>query len=101
PLREPLSTHLPYTTLFRSAAGAVFRERRGPFPLRIGRDRGGRGRAVLGVARAAAHLPGSPAWAGRLCLAGRAVKAGRRDAGRVRSEEHTSELQSRENLVCR
>src|SRR5690606_41184692 len=25
----------------------------------------------------------------------------RRGAGRVRSEEHTSELQSRENLVCR
>src|SRR5207302_10982629 len=24
-----------------------------------------------------------------------------REAGRVRSEEHTSELQSRENLVCR
>src|SRR5690606_41838406 len=49
--------------------------------------------------------------AGRPCAAGRADRGGQ-DAGRLpadagrpdrpsRSEEHTSELQSRENLVCR
>src|SRR5690606_41312207 len=31
----------------------------------------------------------------------RSRTAGRGTAGRARSEEHTSELQSRENLVCR
>src|SRR5690606_40295315 len=32
---------------------------------------------------------------------GAAVRKGGHDTGTARSEEHTSELQSRENLVCR
>src|SRR5947209_20480871 len=46
-------------------------------------------------------LPISPRGAG-WCGAGRGVRGvGCRDARRTRSEEHTSELQSRQYLVCR
>src|SRR5256885_11891818 len=44
------------------------------------------------------HLPAVLGQAGRGSQAGIAVRAGR---GRHRSEEHTSELQSPCNLVCR
>src|SRR3712207_8101323 len=81
--RPPRSTLFPYTTLFRSAdavLGHVQRHR-----LAHG-DHPGLGRGVVRAAGPAAH----------------------RDAGRegdqgalVRSEEHTSELQSRQYLVCR
>src|SRR3712207_7952400 len=78
--RPPRSTLFPYTTLFRSAAGQhLVREEReaagqavGPELARVA-DRGGAG-AVRGVL----------------------------DQGHAgRSEEHTSELQSRQYLVCR
>src|SRR3712207_8891741 len=82
--RPPRSTLFPYTTLFRSGPGA-----------RPGRARAGvlAGPAVhLGAHRRAAavgvHRAGSPL-------------AHRRHGGRPRSEEHTSELQSRQYLVCR
>src|SRR3712207_8598076 len=81
--RPPRSTLFPYTTLFRSANAA-------------------RRRGVAG-ARAGARHAGRPVGA----LEGR----DRRDAlgrrahpargARRRSEEHTSELQSRQYLVCR
>src|SRR3712207_7276350 len=76
--RPPRSTLFPYTTLFRSRGGA-------------GAD------ALLAGARQA--LPGRSRQEGaegdrRLCPA----RAGRADQ---RSEEHTSELQSRQYLVCR
>src|SRR3712207_7876664 len=83
--RPPRSTLFPYTTLFRSdpatAAGTG------------GAARGGRGTAR--------GLP-----APRAAATGRPVAARHRrgEAGRtaiVRSEEHTSELQSRQYLVCR
>src|SRR5690606_8548573 len=48
-------------------------------------------------------IPGSE-FAGTVSAVGpgaRGVQVGDRVAGRTRSEEHTSELQSRENLVCR
>src|SRR3712207_7498024 len=71
--RPPRSTLFPYTTLFRSAA----RRRRAP-----------RGAAPARAARAR-----------------RAQQRRRRDLrvppGLRRSEEHTSELQSRQYLVCR
>src|SRR2546422_6790045 len=75
--RPPRSTLFPYTTLFRSAA-------RGPYRRAAG---GGR------------LLPDRP---GAVPLRGDAdpVRANRRREGR-RSEEHTSELQSRLHLVCR
>src|SRR3712207_7958405 len=75
--RPPRSTLFPYTTLFRSRT-----HERG-VPVR--------------AARAAA--PGDPR---RLRLLER--RPGRRlpaDGGDSRSEEHTSELQSRQYLVCR
>src|SRR3712207_7137587 len=79
--RPPRSTLFPYTTLFRSAhARAAARGRRSP------RRHGGR--------RAAERRHGE------------AVRVPRRAAAdprprRGRSEEHTSELQSRQYLVCR
>src|SRR2546430_8369685 len=71
--RPPRSTLFPYTTLFRSR-----RARRGP-----------------GV-RFGALRPGV-----RARLQGRAGPRHRSDHGDARSEEHTSELQSQSNLVCR
>src|SRR3712207_7820878 len=76
--RPPRSTLFPYTTLFRSRH-ALARERRG-------------GRCELGQ-RDRPPPPRRLADAGRI-----AVRAAGR---RPRSEEHTSELQSRQYLVCR
>src|SRR2546421_3822611 len=75
--RPPRSTLFPYTTLFRS-------HRRG---VR------GAGDERLGGARARLH----PARL-RPLLRGRGGGPG---VERTRSEEHTSELQSRSDLVCR
>src|SRR3712207_7756430 len=83
--RPPRSTLFPYTTLFRSS-GAV---RKGS----EGRDAAGQG--TLG--------PGSCAGWPRGHVA-QPVDGIRRGDGRLssrRSEEHTSELQSRQYLVCR
>src|SRR5690606_41931695 len=87
----PRSTLFPYTTLFRSEhrgdrGGAQHRQ-----------ARGGRHVAGGGEERPLLVLPG-PQGAQRS-----GHHPGHRDQGHhpVRSEEHTSELQSRENLVCR
>src|SRR3712207_7607066 len=80
--RPPRSTLFPYTTLFRSSRGSRRSCRRGGRGLRR-RRRTRRGRLLGG-------RPGDPG-AGR--ERERAVVA--------RSEEHTSELQSRHYLVCR
>src|SRR3712207_7244885 len=72
--RPPRSTLFPYTTLFRSAARFAGPRGEGGQQRRAGRPGGGR-------------LPGVPAPL-------------RHQQGR-RSEEHTSELQSRQYLVCR
>src|SRR3712207_7159932 len=84
--RPPRSTLFPYTTLFRS--GQDSRDRRVLHRVGGGRARVRTVPAVAARARAAPrrHLPR---------LRGRA--AGAPD----RSEEHTSELQSRQYLVCR
>src|SRR3712207_8119966 len=82
--RPPRSTLFPYTTLFRS---------RRPFPS----DRW----SLLDAARRTPCAAGSREGARRRR---RGSSAARRAAGRVhrrRSEEHTSELQSRQYLVCR
>src|SRR2546430_11137596 len=81
--RPPRSTLFPYTTLFRS------------WPLA----------PVAGLRRAAARA-GQPAPARHLAhdvLAPDAAGDEPDDAGGLphRSEEHTSELQSQSNLVCR
>src|SRR3712207_9013835 len=82
--RPPRSTLFPYTTLFRS------HRRRGAAL------QGGRGdRAVRRVpARRRDGPRGAPED-------GRAVEPAAHAAPRDRSEEHTSELQSRQYLVCR
>src|SRR5438874_8396854 len=74
--RPPRSTLFPYTTLFRSPAGRT--AARPPEADRAGRDR------LLQV------QPGGA----------REQRPGERRL-EVRSEEHTSELQSRRDLVCR
>src|SRR5207253_6763369 len=88
----PRSTLFPYTTLFRSVVpgqrrdGAADGAARGW--QRAGRDPGGRAQHAGDETRA----PSLPR-----ARAGRTFHA----AVRVRSEEHTSELQSRGHLVCR
>src|SRR3712207_7541831 len=76
--RPPRSTLFPYTTLFRSPP----------------RPRGDRRRGAL--RRADTGPAGAPDRRGLRPSAGR---GGAADPGR--SEEHTSELQSRQYLVCR
>src|SRR3712207_8631593 len=86
--RPPRSTLFPYTTLFRSVADIVDVE---ADPLMVGR------------VAASADLPGPcQAGPGRGIEAEVAAVAGglSRHHG-PRSEEHTSELQSRQYLVCR
>src|SRR3712207_7246556 len=90
--RPPRSTLFPYTTLFRSG-GYVLDDavalRRGGLP---GRD-GGRVRGLaVALVRAAATAVAPPVRRGRRCA---------REDAQARSEEHTSELQSRQYLVCR
>src|SRR2546430_12618053 len=76
--RPPRSTLFPYTTLFRSEQSG----RRG--------DRARQGGSCFGRAESA--------W--RYKTRRGAGHAGR-NRNRLRSEEHTSELQSQSNLVCR
>src|SRR2546422_6924922 len=81
--RPPRSTLFPYTTLFRSGRRRALATRPGCRAPRVtARRRAGRSRG------ACARGP-----------ADRIGEAGNRDA--PRSEEHTSELQSRLHLVCR
>src|SRR5690606_40416222 len=87
PRRPPSSTLFPYTTLFRSEK---------PRPGRRG-FRGLRGRARERLrARARRRARRTPRV--RRTRSTRHLSRFRRA---IRSEEHTSELQSRENLVCR
>src|SRR3712207_8324937 len=87
--RPPRSTLFPYTTLFRSLG-------RGSSPCPICPASGEPGsehppRALLSPAElAAARGPGSPL-----------MRSGKVFRSLPRSEEHTSELQSRQYLVCR
>src|SRR3712207_6846683 len=80
--RPPRSTLFPYTTLFRSGV-----------PVRDPRDE-----------RAELHPLGPGRQGGEQRVAVEHVPVGRphhRQLPEVRSEEHTSELQSRQYLVCR
>src|SRR3712207_7061931 len=78
--RPPRSTLVPYTTLFRSCPSAS------PCPVRQEEPADHRGTSAPCVGR----LPRSVSEEG----VDRAAQV-------VRSEEHTSELQSRQYLVCR
>src|SRR3712207_7754113 len=81
--RPPRSTLFPYTTLFRSIVPPKNRSR----PRAPG---AGAGRTLDDPVPGSARVRGGPV---------EAVRA-QGDAG-GRSEEHTSELQSRQYLVCR
>src|SRR3712207_7340354 len=83
--RPPRSTLFPYTTLFRSAVGFVTRD----LPPDLQQMLSERGCETLPLGG------GADADESARCLAGRACD------WLVRSEEHTSELQSRQYLVCR
>src|SRR3712207_8985323 len=78
--RPPRSTLFPYTTLFRSPPRRT-RPRHAAVADPLASDPGGEGRSLAedGVRTRLRH--GSSVWS--------------------RSEEHTSELQSRQYLVCR
>src|SRR3712207_7028025 len=96
--RPPRSTLFPYTTLFRSGqlVGLLVEERqqRGPRVLGVGVDVAALDGLERGLLVAEVEV-------------GRDLEAGGAQALRVdlaehlRSEEHTSELQSRQYLVCR
>src|SRR3712207_8170827 len=76
--RPPRSTLFPYTTLFRSAPACG---------LRLSKRFGPRGPRSSACCLHSCFPPlRRPPWVASLCL---------------RSEEHTSELQSRQYLVCR
>src|SRR5439155_20241840 len=84
----PRSTLFPYTTLFRSRHAAL---------RHAGRDR----RRAL-PARQPDHRPGAHGrLAGRRLRDRSARRFGSHAVAKTRSEEHTSELQSRGHLVCR
>src|SRR5690606_41980484 len=95
--RLPISTLFPYTTLFRSGEGWENRDLdravlvlgilERPVQLLHERDR-------LQVVQV--HLPVSRDQRGTGCYAHPSTSR-----PGSRSEEHTSELQSRENIVCR
>src|SRR5256884_7308839 len=83
--RPPRSTLFPYTTLFRSPAA-----RSRALPVRLQSARRRRGVATRQRHRLLAPRP-----------VGRGTHEGSGAQGLRRSEEHTSELQSRLHLVCR
>src|SRR5699024_12801197 len=77
PRRHPRSTLFPYTTLFRSRSSVDLIRSTAQRP------------AHEGFGAIVSHFVFDP------------VDHGARDGGLFRSEEHTSELQSRFDLVCR
>src|SRR3712207_6993812 len=90
--RPPRSTLFPYTTLFRSRRDRRLDQR--PVGVHAGHDvneveaLGGEHGAGVGVGRGHAEVARGGLGLGALDVADR-------------SEEHTSELQSRQYLVCR
>src|SRR5690349_22632526 len=83
--RPPRSTLFPYTTLFRS--GFRTARRRGTRVRPVGGGRLPRERRALRLRRVPLH--------------GAHTRGRARGRAGIRSEEHTSELQSRRDLVCR
>src|SRR5947207_10606978 len=86
----PRTTLFPYTTLFRSERGAVAVEQ--DCDEQSPDEVGGCSREALGQLGALRR---------RLAEQRRRTHAGRPNTIALRSEEHTSELQSHSDLVCR
>src|SRR5947209_15261998 len=84
--RPPSSTLFPYTTLFRSTRSRVAAESSAPSAYNRPSGEGASASATFTSA----------------CLSDSSVPvAGRNSGSGSRSEEHTSELQSRQYIVCR
>src|SRR5260370_30207571 len=83
--RPPRSTLFPYTTLFRSTNGTGIRMLSRILPV-----------SLLKISRAYVRRPTGGMWTNFLRPAQKKIVA-----ITMRSEEHTSELQSHLNLVCR
>src|SRR3712207_9101068 len=98
--RPPRSTLFPYTTLFRSghARHGVDGRIDAPARLRDALDGADHGLAVV-VLQLDRELGPAVAELGRRIIAD--VALGLENVEDTRSEEHTSELQSRQYLVCR
>src|SRR5207248_5733084 len=94
PLTPPSSPLFPYTTLFRSARRTAFPDVQGA--------RGGSVRPAIGHRLAREHAKREHQHGQAAGQEGQR-RSPRRQAAhrRVRSEEHTSELQSPYELVCR
>src|SRR5690606_41010517 len=94
-LRPPLPPLFPYTTLFRSAVRAhtLFTSPLGGLDAA---DVRAVSRALRAREKEAALAEGRPARPSAELLRAAII-----EPALLRSEEHTSELQSRENLVCR
>src|SRR3712207_7468046 len=90
--RPPRSTLFPYTTLFRSGALAARRARRAAARDDAGAGGGGGAAQRVRVGHDAPAPLRAPEGDGTARLPAHL---------RRRSEEHTSELQSRQYLVCR
>src|SRR5260370_26949433 len=85
--RPPRSTLFPYTTLFRSVAANAYAS----LAKIMEQPGAGKGAAT-----------GGPSFSALLKDAvSNVVDAGKKSDAQTRSEEHTSELQSHLNLVCR
>src|SRR5260370_18541077 len=85
--RPPRSTLFPYTTLFRSAANSA----------KVLADNPDRAREAALLAIESNRL--NPSFEGNQAL--RAAVSLLPASAQLRSEEHTSELQSHLNIVCR
>src|SRR5205085_7023298 len=95
--RHPTSTLFPYTTLFRSkldahaarkSVGTVITIDQSTFTLRLFKHQ-----KVVKTYKVAVGQPAYPTPNGRFAIQSKQIDP--------RSEEHTSELQSQSNLVCR
>src|SRR3712207_8772483 len=91
--RPPRSTLFPYTPLFRSSAGSG-----SPQPAQRTGGSTSASRPHAGHTRRSQHAGSPPSSSGST---GRASSVTEPCSDAARSEEHTSELQSRQYLVCR
>src|SRR5690606_40925187 len=97
----PRSTLFPYTTLFRSGPEAplmAIGSAVGGFVAMRSADPVRKVLMLAGAVAAITMILGNPMVSAVLVLEAAALKGS--PGGKKRSEEHTSELQSRENLVC-
>src|SRR5258708_9519687 len=94
--RPPRSTLFPYTTLFRSHRSAAHQ-------LEIGESSRGvqANVAVIGVCPGTLQLESGAVTHADLSARDIVHDPAQRVGARSRSEEHTSELQSPDHLVCR